>query len=104
MARFETFAVGLVLAVAVNFVACSSDQIQTHIEVVENMEKYLEENPGLEVQPLVKEVEENGPLQYVAIKYTLGQRTTGKAFEYNSHSFLSRELCTEYLFISLYSR
>lgn len=77
MARFEIFAVGLVLAVAFSFVACSSDEIQADIQVVENMEKYLEDNPGLEVQPLVKEVSENGASQYFAITYRLGYRTGG---------------------------
>lgn len=83
MARFEIFAVGLALAVAFNFVACSSDQIQTEIKVVENMDKYLEENPGLEVQPLIKEIKENGPSQYFAITYRLGYRIAGKSFEFD---------------------
>lgn len=84
MARFVIFAVGLVLAVAFNFVACSGDPIQSNIEVVQSIEEYLEENPGLEVQPLVEEVNEKGPSQYYENTYKFGNRIDGEEFEFNS--------------------
>lgn len=83
MARVEIFAVGLILAVAFNFVACSSDEIQSDIQVsvVQDMDKYLNENPDLEVQPLIKETKENGPSQYMTIAYRLGYRIAGKILD-----------------------
>ena len=80
MAHLEIFAVALILGVAFNFVACSSDEIQSNIEVsvVPDMAKYLIENPGLKLQPMIKEVKTNGPSQYTTLTYRLGYRVAGK--------------------------
>lgn len=78
MARFEIFAVGLVLAVAFNFVACDEMQSDIEVSVVPDMEKFLIENPGLKVQPLVKDVQVNGPTPYTTLTYRLGRRIAGK--------------------------
>lgn len=79
MARFVIFAVGLVLALAFSFVACSSDEIQSDIKIVPDMKKYLQENPGLKVQPLIKRVKVVGP-SYAKILYSIGYRVAGEAF------------------------
>lgn len=86
MARLDMFVVGLLLAIAFNFVACEQvDEILADVEVVSDMDKYLEENPGLEVQELVKEVKENGPSQYLTLTYRLGYRIAGKKFEISTN-------------------
>lgn len=77
MARFEIFAVGLVLAVAFSFAACDEIQSDIKVSVVPDMEKFLIENPGLKVQPLAKDVHINGPSQYTTLTYRLGRRIAG---------------------------
>lgn len=80
MARLGIFAVGLFLAVAFNYVACSSDEIQSDIQVsvVPDMAKYMLENPGLKVEALVKDMKVNGPSQYATLTYRIGRRIAGK--------------------------
>lgn len=78
MARFEIVAVSLILAVTLNFMACSSDEIDSNIEIsiVPDMAKYMMENPGQKMQPLITDI--SGVAPYNQKKYTLGARVAGK--------------------------
>lgn len=83
MARLEIFVVGLILAITLNFVACSSES-KIEVSVVPDMAKYLKENPDIKVQPLIKHT--NEALPYGGIKYTLGKRIAGKVLEFSERS------------------
>lgn len=75
MVRLTILTICLILVVASNFVACSSDEIE--VSIVPDMTKYLMENPYVKMQPLAKH--RNGASPYGGIKYTLGKRVAGKA-------------------------
>lgn len=80
MARLEIFAVGFILAAALNFVVCSNDEIHSGIDVsiVPNMAKYLMENQNLKFQPLIRDTKVNGVSPYATLTYRLGRRVAGK--------------------------
>ena len=89
MARLEIFTVALTLTVAFNVVACLSNENQSNIKVsvVPSMAKYLIQNPGLKVQPLIKETKVNTPVQYATRIYSIGYRVSGKIFEFKIFTY-----------------
>lgn len=84
MARLEIFAVSLILAVTLNVVSCSNDEIKSDIQVsvVPDMDKFLMANPSLKVQPLVKNITVNGVSPFAMLTYRLGRRIAGKSLIY----------------------
>lgn len=75
MASLEILTVSLILAVALVSVACSSDEIQSDIQIVPDMDTFLMDNPDLKVQPLIKEIPGVSP--YTKITHRLGRRAAG---------------------------
>lgn len=78
MARKEILVVSLILAIVVNSVACSSDEIQSDIKIVPHMAQFLIENPGLEVQQMIQSTKLSGVLPYAKIVYRIGYRIVGE--------------------------
>lgn len=79
MAHLKILAVSLVLAVALNLVTSSRDEIPSNIEVsvVPDIGEFLIENPDLEVLPLVKDIKSDDVSPYLTFTYTLGSRIPG---------------------------
>lgn len=77
MVRSEIFVIGFILAFAFNCVECSSDEIDSNIQiaVVENMDDFMVQNPGLYAQELQKF---EGPSQKTRLTYRIGGRINGK--------------------------
>lgn len=88
MARLQIFVVvGLMLAVSCNLVTCSNDEIESdgNVVVVPDMAKYLIKNPGLKVQPLLRDTKVSGIAPSAMLTYRLGKRIAGKSeFEQNN--------------------
>lgn len=77
MARQVIFVIGLVLAVAFNFVEGSLDQSNFAVNVVSDMDKFLNENPGVKAQPLIKQTR-MAATPYAHLIYRIGGRVAGK--------------------------
>lgn len=82
MVRLSIFAVCLVAAFVINFVECSNESFNSHIEVnyVKNLTEFLRENPGIKLAALNKEVKSNGPSTRIQIVHRLGNRISGNLF------------------------
>lgn len=80
MARQLIFVVGLVLAAAFNLAEGSIDALESNIKVtiVSDIDQFLNENPGLKAQPLIKQTQTAGAEQYVRLLYRIGSRISGK--------------------------
>lgn len=94
MACLEILTVSLILAVAVNSVACSSDEIQSDIEVtiVPDITEFLTQNPGLEAQPLLNDTKLDDVSRSARIVYYLGYRTYGNILILNLFQFSRKSL------------
>lgn len=79
MARLSIFAICLISAFVFNVAQCS-DSIQSNIEVqfVESLTDFLAKNPGIQLEPLAREVTFDGPSTRTQIVHRLGNRISGK--------------------------
>ena len=79
MVRLSIFAICLVSALAFNFVECSDNAFESKIEFnfVQNLTDFLAANPGIQLEPLVKEVSYDESSSRVRLVHRIGNRING---------------------------
>lgn len=80
MVRTEIIVVGLILAVTFHSVECSNAELGSDIHVVESLAEFLNANPGVKLQPLMKEEKTDGPSPYIQLIHRAGGRISGDRF------------------------
>lgn len=76
----EIIVVGLILAVTFHSVANAELGSDIRINVVESLAEFLNANPGVKLQPLMKEEKTDGPSPYIQLIHRAGGRISGDRF------------------------
>ncbi|XP_031628579.1 uncharacterized protein LOC116344251 [Contarinia nasturtii] len=79
MARLNIFAVCFVSLFLYNFAQCSNKALDSNVEVnfVQNLTDFLQQNPGIKLEPLEKIVKSNDPSTRIQIVHRIGNRIPG---------------------------